>query len=114
VYYEPPIPDPGTDDSFTYQIHDTFSQTAVGTVTVQVSTPDGITRNLILKLGATGELNLQLAGIPGRKYQLQSAPSVTGPWDDLGIPATADANGSAAWSDSHPDSDKFYRAFETP
>jgi type VI secretion system Hcp family effector len=114
VFYEPPFPDPGADDSFTYQIHDAFSQTAVGTVTVSVSTPNGISKNLIIKLTSAGELNLQLAGIPGRKYQLQSAPSVTGPWNAFGSAVIADANGSALWSDSHPDSDKYYRAFETP
>jgi hypothetical protein len=114
IVYEPPVPDPGADDSFTYRIHDGFGQTALGTVTVKVSTPDGITGNLIIKLGATGELTLRLAGIPGRKYQLQWAPSVSGPWANFESSSIADANGSADWVDSNPDTERYYRAFETP
>jgi type VI protein secretion system component Hcp len=114
IIYDPPVPDPGTDDSFTYRIRDSFSQTSTGTVTVTVGGPNGgPSGNLIIGVSDEGR-SLRLVGIPGRKYQLQAAGDVNGPWSNFGDAVTADANGSADWLDSSPDSPRFYRAYNVP
>jgi type VI secretion system secreted protein Hcp len=113
IIYDPPTPDPGSDDTFTYRIRDSFAQTQTGTVTIGVANPSGSSGNLIIRV-ATGETTLQLAGIPARKYQLQKAFDVNGPWNDLGDVVTADANGSASWTDPDPTSPRFYRTYNVP
>lgn len=114
IIYDPPTPDPGSNDSFTYRIRDSFNQTATGTVTVNVGGPNGgPSGNLLIRVTEAGT-DLELAGIPGRIYQLQTASAVTGPWTNLGGAVTADANGSAKWTDPNPDTPRFYRAYNTP
>ena len=113
IIYDPPTPDPGTDDTFTYRIRDSFGQTQTGTVTIGIANPDGPSFNLIIRV-ATRETTLQLAGIPGRRYQLQKTSNVNGPWNDFGDVVTADANGSANWTDPDPTSPRFFRAYNVP
>ena len=113
IIYEPPTPDPGGDDTFTYRIRDSFGQTQTGTVTVGIANPDGPSFNLIIRV-TTAQTTLQLAGIPGRRYQLQKASDINGPWNDFGDVVTADANGSANWTDPDPKSPRFFRAYNVP
>jgi hypothetical protein len=68
---------------------------------------------LIIRV-SSGETTLRLAGIPGRKYQLQKAVDVNGPWNDLGDVVTADVNGSSSWTDTDPTSPRFFRAYNVP
>ncbi len=114
ILYQPPIPDPGLDDTFTYRIHDAFGQMAIGAVTVGVSLPGGgSTGNLSIQI-CSQRIELQLACLPARKYQLQTALSVNGPWTNLGTPFLANANGTTDWVDSTHQTQVFYRAFNIP
>jgi type VI secretion system Hcp family effector len=113
ILYQPLIPDPGQDDSFTYRIRDASGQTATGTVTVGMTLPGGrSTGNLSIRLSSQ-TIALDLTGLPAREYQLQSAQSPTGPWTNVGAPFTADTNGVSHWVDSRSQSETFYRAFHT-
>jgi hypothetical protein len=58
-------------------------------------------------------IELNLTGLPARQYQLQSAPSPTGPWTNVGTPFPADANGLSHWVGSFRQSETFYRAYKT-
>ena len=113
ILYEPPTPDPATDDTFTYRIRDSFGQTQNGTVTVGVENPTEPFGNLTIRV-TPGQTTLQFAAIPARKYQLQRATDVAGPWNDLGDVITADINGNISWTDPDPSSPRFYRAYNVP
>jgi type VI protein secretion system component Hcp len=113
IIYEPPTPDPGTDDTFTYRVRDSFGQMQTGTVIIRVDNPTGPSGNLDIRV-TRDATTLQLVAIPGRKYQLQRALVVTGPWDDFGDVITVDVNGSASWTDPDPSSLRFYRAYIVP
>lgn len=113
IKYEPPAPDPGTDDTFTYRIRDSFGQTQTGIVTVGVDNPTGPSGNLTIRLTRT-ETTLQLEGAPGRKYQLQKAFDVSGPWNDFDDPMVGDVNGFAHWTDPDQASPRFYKAYTVP
>ena len=80
------------DDSFTYTASDGFGGTAVGTVSVTISsTNTGQSSNLLPPDGGPGDITINFAGIPGRTYSIQWASSVSGPWTTLGT-ATANSN----------------------
>lgn len=111
ILYQPPVPDPGLDDTFTYKIRDAYGQTAIGTVTVGISLPGGgPTGNLSIRI-SDGQIEIQLTGLPAHSYQMQSAQSPTGPWTNLGDPIMADADGLVRWHDAAQQSEVFYRAF---
>lgn len=113
IIYEPPFPDPGTSDSFSYRIRDNNGQFANGAIAVNVGGPDGgPSGNLHIRVTESGTV-LQLAGIPGRRYQLQKALLIQGPWSDFGSVVTADENGFAEWSDPDQTPVRFYRAFNS-
>jgi type VI protein secretion system component Hcp len=113
ITYQPPTPDPGTEDAFTYRIRDSFNQTQTGTVTINVSYPNGPSGNLTISVTGV-QTALRLVGIPGRKIQLQKAQNIAGPWNNFGAVVTADINGSATWTDSVPGSPRFYQAYNVP
>lgn len=113
IIYEPPTPDPGTDDTFTYRVRDSFSQMQTGTVTVHADNPTGPSGNLGIQV-TRDQTTLQLAAIPGGKYQLQRAVAVTGPWENFGELVTANVDGNASWTDPDPSILRFYRAYVVP
>jgi hypothetical protein len=60
-------------------------------------------------VGSGGSVYLEFSGIPGDVYFVQSAARVTGPWTDLSGPLTAGPTGVIIFTDTQPDSPKFYR-----
>ncbi len=99
------------DDVFVYFISD-GALTGSGFVTVQVRTPESATFNLAIAVDGPNLL-LHLAGIPGRAYRFQSAPSLDPPvaWSDVGPEVTADAAGRAVLSVT-AEAPIFFRAVE--
>ena len=102
-------------DSFQIQINNGI-YSIIGLVTVTV-TP-GSTGNGDALLGTTvsgNDVNLQFAGIPGRRYLLQRSTSLTPPvqWTTL---ATIPANesGFVTYTDHNPPSPSFWRTISAP
>lgn len=111
VLYSPPAGFTGA-DSFTYIVSDGANQ-AAATVNVTVgNAPETVTQNITGTLvTGTGALEARAAGIPGRRYQLQHATSLTSPvaWSDLGAAQTASASGQMVFTDPTPTTPGFYR-----
>ncbi len=113
ITYQSPGPDPGADDSFQYQIRDSYNQTQTGVVTIHVGGPTGgPSGNLTIGVSESGT-SLVLAGTAGHSYHLQRASNVSGPWSDLGNAVTADGNGTASWLDTDTTSPRYYRAYQS-
>lgn len=109
ISYTPPAPDPGTTDSFTYRIRDINNQTATASVTISIALP-GQRGNLSITLGRA--TTLRLTATAGQKYQLQTAPDITGPWTSLGEPVTANPDSIAQWQDASPaGAARYYRVY---
>ncbi len=99
VRYRPPTGFTG-DDTFSYRINDSFGNSATATVTVYVRDSSQLGHNTIaLVVNPDGSVDVTLAGIPGRNYQVWGASAVTGPWTNLGT-ATADAHGVVHFTDT--------------
>ncbi len=102
-------------DTFTYTVGD-GTRTATGTVTVTVRPESEAPTQNILATALVGDaMQVTAAGIPGRSYLLQRAPSLASPvtWSDLGAPVAADALGQLVLTDPVPVSPGFYRVIET-
>ena len=115
ITYLPPVPDPGGNDSFTYQIQDQYGQTALGTVSVGIALPGGGSiGNLTIQVTDQGT-SIALVGLPGRNYHLQSTSDLGGVWMNVGNPVSASAaNGLARWPGLPNSATTFYRAFLLP
>jgi YVTN family beta-propeller protein len=106
-----------TNDSFAYTLGDGDSSVQ-GTVLIQVENePGGLTLNVTGTATSGAERHFSIAGIPGRRYALQQAATISGPWSGVtGDTATgqAGANGSLLLRDISPPSDPttFYRVVE--
>ncbi|MBK9139926.1 MAG: cadherin-like domain-containing protein [Verrucomicrobia bacterium] len=99
VRYQPPTGFIG-EDTFSYWINDGFGNSATATVTVHVRDSSQLGHNTIaLVVNPDGSVDVTLAGIPGRNYQVWGASAVTGPWTNLGT-ATADAHGVVHFTDT--------------
>jgi hypothetical protein len=79
-------------DLFAYTLDDGID-TAQGIVTVTVTPANEQSLTIISITKTANSVQLQFAGIPGRKYVVQSAASVTGPWADLSGVLIADQTG---------------------
>ncbi len=114
VFYQAPGSLAAT-DTFTYTVGD-GTRTATGTVTVTVRPESEAPTQNILATALVGDaMQVTAAGIPGRSYRLQRAPSLASPvtWSDLGAPVAADALGQLVLTDPVPVSPGFYRVIET-
>jgi len=60
--------------------------------------------------GVGTNIQLCVIGTTGEAYQLQTAPTLTGPWTNLGPAQVADPAGKADFTDATPASRRFYRA----
>ena len=96
-------------DRFTYAVGDGRGGTASAFVLVQVLSEGTISGNMLpLTTTANGYL-VSFAGIPGRTYTLQRAPTVTGPWTTL-TTVTAGPSGIGSYEDtSPPPASAYYR-----
>jgi len=109
VTYTPPGGYSGQ-DTFSYTLSDGHGGSAQGTVVVTVAASGTQTLNMIsLQLTPTN-CQLEFAGIPGRNYIIQSAPTVSGPWSDVSGPVAADGTGLIQFIDTNaPGPMQFYR-----
>lgn len=113
VVYTAPAPNAG-DGSFEYTASD-GSATAVGTVTVKQVDPSGPNAQNAVKIEKSGsDVVITFIGVPGRNYQVQRAPAVTGPWTNVGGVQTAPASGVLTYTDISAPSPSFYRLILVP
>lgn len=110
LVYTPPSPDPGVDDSFSYQIRDPVGQPANGNVTVGVGGSNGQPIGNLVIQRSDSTIQFQLMGSAGQPYSLQSADNLLGPWTDLDAAQIADSAGIVRWADSEVPGTRFYRA----
>ena len=96
-------------DLFAYILDDGVD-TAQGTVAITVASGNGPSLNKIsITPQSDGNLVMQFAGIPGRSYRVQSAPTITGPWADLSDVIIADPTGLIQFRTPAAGSAQFYR-----
>jgi uncharacterized repeat protein (TIGR01451 family) len=101
VHYTPPS-GLTNDDSFVYQLADTFGGAAEGTVTVVISSNTAPTMNLVIEDLGNGSFRLSFDGIPGEPYQIQWASNLTNPdWQTLTV-QSADPQGRFEYVDTPP------------
>ena len=95
-------------DRFSFTVSDGRGGFDTGEVQVLVvsGTLPGLNQ-VSISATANGVL-IRFAGIPGRTYQLQRAPTVTGPWGAL-TTAVAPLHGIIQYVDVNPPSPSFYR-----
>ncbi len=110
-----PVPGSLATDSFQYTLDDGVEQ-ASGLVTVVTDPPPtGPTFNVTgISALPSGEAVIRALGIPGRRYQLQSAPSLIDPveWSALGASVLADGRGRLEFTDPTPANPTFYRVIQ--
>jgi hypothetical protein len=95
-------------DRFTWTVSDGDS-TASAFVLIQVRNSDGISQNMLPLTATANGYRVSFAGIPGRSYTIQRAPSVTGPWTTL-TTVTAGPDGIGSYEDTNPlPGSAFYR-----
>lgn len=69
--------------------------------------------NLVMKMPVVspGLVQVKFSGSPSTQYNIQRAPSVTGPWGGVGT-ATTDGSGNGTYNDNSPlPGSAFYRAY---
>ena len=75
----------------------------------QVRSTNDISGNMFAPTTIAGGFHVSFAGIPGRTYTLQRAPSVSGPWTTL-TTITVGPSGIASYDDTNaPPVSAFYR-----
>jgi hypothetical protein len=109
ITYTPPTCFTGT-DRFSYTVSDGWGGgTATADVVVDVTSDDATSFNMCPLVCSPGCVVVSFAGIVGRTYSVQRAPSVAGPWTTLGT-ATVGSNGIATFRDTNPPlGSAFYR-----
>ena len=100
-------------DSFSYTISDEQGGTASANVIVFVSDAPLPAQNA-LTLSATADKRVvRFSGVPGRSYEMQRAPEVTGPWTTVGPRVVAPVYGIITYEDAAPLPDRgFYQMVE--
>ncbi len=115
IIYEPP-PGYNLPDSFNYLISDSSGATALGTVIVELWVDDHQpTANFICVNSVNGNVLVRFAGIPGRRYEIQTTSSLIEPIIWISHPAgpqVAQPNGIFQIIDPAPPSPRFYRALQ--
>jgi predicted outer membrane repeat protein len=98
-------------DRFAYSIQDIYGAKSSGNVFVTVSID---TATAAIQKTQTS-MTLQIAGIPGLRYVIQSAPSVTGPWTNVSGVLTANSSGVVIFEDTAlAPTARFYRTISSP
>ena len=96
-------------DSFSYTVSDAIGASASAYVFVQVRATNQISGNMLPLSAISGGYLVSFAGIPGRTYSVQRAPTVTGPWTTIAT-VTAGTDGIGAIQDTNSlPSTAFYR-----
>ena len=103
-----PLPGFNGLDRFSYTISDGRGGTATADVEVLVVSGSLPGLNQVAIQVVPGGVRIRFAGIPGRTYDLQRAPAVTGPWSTLSI-VVAPLHGLIEYLDTAPTSPAFYR-----
>ena len=86
-------------DSFTYTVSDGNGGTAVGTVSVTVTSDSGRSPNVVSSdILPNGHFHVVFAGIPGYNYTIQYSPGLDGPWTTI-TSLTAGTNGLFEFED---------------
>jgi hypothetical protein len=103
-------------DSFTYTVNDGQGGTTNGAVNVTVAAGNAVSLNIVFGPAiVSGNFVVRFAGIPGRIYTVEHAPSVTGPWTkaiNVAAPATDTGFGAGVFQFSESTSTSpsgFYR-----
>jgi len=97
------------DDRFGYTVSDAFGASASACVFVQVRATNQISGNMLPLLAIPGGYLVSFAGIQGRTYSVQRAPTVTGPWATIAT-VSAGLDGIGAFQDTDsPPGIAFYR-----
>jgi hypothetical protein len=108
VVYVPPSNYVGS-DRFAYTINDGQGLVASAFVLVQVRPASIISGNISASGANLGGFQVTFGGTPGHTYTLQRAPSVNGPWSNLGA-VTVGPDGFGQFLDPGPASNSaFYR-----
>ena len=108
ITYAPPASYVGA-DCFTYTVTNGMGGTASAYVFVSVTSGTGLSANMLPPTYLPGAVAISFAGIVGRTYSLQRAPSVTGPWTTLGA-VTVGPSGIGSLQDTNPlPGNAFYR-----
>lgn len=99
-------------DTFTYTVFDGLDY-SVGAVVVTFSQPERITLGILLPALGPGPV-IQVHGLPGHAYQLQTTGDLVPPirWTNLGPPVVAPANGLIEQLNPSPLAQSFYRAIK--
>jgi hypothetical protein len=99
-------------DSFTYTVRAADGSTATGTahVLVESEAPPSGSNQLPLQIQPGGQVRVRFVGIPGRTYQIESAPAMNGPWTSVAS-LVAGSTGVFEFIDTPPNGvSRFYRA----
>jgi hypothetical protein len=108
VVYMPAVgADPGAADSFRYQVSDGLGGVVFGTVQVRVAT-GAVALEIQLLAGPPEQIEVRFQGIAGRTYQLQTAPTMEGPWATAGS-ITATGAGAISFLSSTAGELRFFR-----
>ena len=113
VVYTPPADFIGS-NWFTYTVTDARGASATGRVDVAVVAYTGQTLNIasIENLGGGASYRLTIAGVPFYNYDVERAPTVLGPWTNIGSVTCAET-GVGVFTDTAPPgppANSFYRA----
>jgi hypothetical protein len=96
-------------DRFDYWVRDTNGALARARVTLQFGPGNGA-RLTPMRVPDSSHFQMQVAGVPGRAYVIQAAPSPHGPWSNLTTNQTP-ATGQFEWIEATPPpiTRRFYR-----
>ena len=111
IFYTPAN---NNNDSFTYTVQNSVSDTASATLTVNVVAAGGFARTITVSAGTA---TVKFFGIPGLQYDVQRTSSLTEPvtWTTLtpGSPLSPGADGSFTHTDaSAPNGTAYYRCLQ--
>jgi hypothetical protein len=95
-------------DAFSFTVSDGQSS-ASGTIQVQVGPSNAPSSNMLPPQSIQGGLKISFAGVAGRTYTLQRAPTLSGPWQSIAAILVA-PNGIGIFNDTNaPPENAFYR-----
>jgi hypothetical protein len=96
-------------DRFTFTIDDNHGGTSSAFVFVQVRSRNEISGNMFPPTAQGSGFKVSFAGIPGRTYTVQRAPTPTGPWTPLAN-VVVNPSGIGTYTDPNPPAGSaFYR-----
>ncbi len=115
LIYQPPTGLDPENDIVTYSVTDGFGGLVTGQVQVVRFVPpyDGPPNALGIAVvpGDPVQVRVRFQGIAGRGYVVQTAPTISGPWGELG-PVVAGSNGAIEILDAILVDPRFYRLVE--